>query len=118
MTHRDRTILAATCGLTLIQLGCVSVPLGQRCHVTVFLVGFGVVRTAGPAIGVPEIVQCKAVGLTVSDQPGLRIGLGCLSSTTTCAQDPPMIAHPDQTIQPLAAPPIAGGREDPLAFTP
>jgi hypothetical protein len=70
-----------TFALTALMNGCVPVTSNGVRHTLVL--GFGVVST--PAIEKPaaQITKTKAIGLVLSDQPGMKAGIGYASSTVT-----------------------------------
>lgn len=45
------------------------------------MLGFGVVKVDDTHAAMATATRVKAVGLTISDQPGLRVGLGYASSS-------------------------------------
>lgn len=75
--------MRSTLLLALIALssGCVPVTSNGVRHTLVL--GFGVVST--PTIETPaaQITKTKAIGLVLSDQPGMRAGVGYMSSMVT-----------------------------------
>ncbi len=68
----------------LLLSGCVSFPLTDKDGTTHYvIIGFGVVsvpEVKGEAA--VRVVRVQALGLTVTDQPGLKVGLGLVSSST------------------------------------
>lgn len=74
-----RSIL--TLALIALLSGCV--PLTSNGVRRTLVLGFGVVST--PAIEKPaaQITRTKCIGFVLSDQPGMRAGIGYTSSTIT-----------------------------------
>lgn len=70
-----------TFALTALLSGCV--PLTSNGVKHTLVLGFGIVST--PAIEKPaaQITRTKSIGLVLSDQPGMRAGLGYTSSLVT-----------------------------------
>jgi len=73
-------VLASGCGHTAC---CLKVPVqGTRGSVHYVVFGFGVISVLAPTEKTHVLVtRVHSVGATVSDQPGLRVGLGYLSSS-------------------------------------
>jgi hypothetical protein len=65
--------------LLVLFTGCIPFTSNGTKHVMV--VGFGIVSV--PATNAPntQVAKSQAIGLIVSDQPGIKVGLGYSSST-------------------------------------
>lgn len=66
--------------------GCSSIDccfvINDAKHVRHFVIGVGIVRTPAPEVGSNILaVNSKALGIVVSDQPGLKLGLGYSDSS-------------------------------------
>jgi hypothetical protein len=64
----------------LLFAGCIPLRKGGTTHYVI--VGFGVVSVPSTNSPAAQVVRSQAIGLTVSDQPGVKVGIGYASSTT------------------------------------
>jgi hypothetical protein len=69
-------------GLALLVglAGCAPFHKGDTTHYVV--IGFGVVSVPRTNTSPVQVVKSQAIGLSVSDQPGIKFGIGYSSSTT------------------------------------
>lgn len=68
--------------LVLVLSGC-ALQSGKQ---TRLIIGFGVVSVSDTNQNLAQVTRTKALGLTVSDQPGLKFGVGYSSSVVVAVK--------------------------------
>jgi hypothetical protein len=73
-------LLGAILGICLVSSGCSGIPIDDGATRHYVIVGFGVVSVPQPpSASTVHVSKVQAFGLTVADQPGLRLALGYAS---------------------------------------